>query len=146
MNQCIFCQIIRGDIASRKIYETDKSLAILDAFPLKQGHTLIISKSHKSKVQDLDRMESTDMFSILHFITPHIEKAVDSNSSLIAIHNGEGAGQEIPHVHIHIIPINKEEKRKTSVHSLFLKDKIEENRIDEIRNKIIDEINSTQRF
>lgn len=123
MINCIFCKIVKGDIDSRKIYETDKSIAILDAFPLKEGHTLIISKSHKSKIQDLEMAESIDMFSTLYLLTPHIEKAADSNSSLIAIHNGERAGQEIPHVHIHVIPINKEEKRKTAIHSLFLKGK-----------------------
>ena len=53
MNKCVFCEIINGNIKARRLYETEYSIAILDAFPLKDGHSLIISKSHKPKIQDL---------------------------------------------------------------------------------------------
>jgi len=49
MDLCVFCEIINGKIKARKIYETEYSIAFLDAFPLKEGHTLIISKRHKKK-------------------------------------------------------------------------------------------------
>lgn len=135
MDSCIFCNIINGNVKSRKIYETKYSMAIFDAFPLKEGHTLIISKDHKKKIQDLTPQENLDIFSTLHFLINHIEKAANGNSTLIAIHNGEKAGQEIPHVHIHIVPI-KESDKSRAIHSMFSKEKYLESEIDKIYERI----------
>ena len=74
MNLCVFCEIIKGNIKARKIYETKHSIALLDAFPLKEGHTLIVSKNHKTKVEDLTVEENNDIFTTLHFLISHIEK------------------------------------------------------------------------
>jgi histidine triad (HIT) family protein len=117
-NKCVFCEIIIGNIKARKLYETEHSIAILDAFPLKDGHSLVISKSHKPKIQDLSLIENRDIFDALHFLTEKIEKSMNCNSSLIGIHNGKDAGQEIPHFHIHVIPV-AESNEKISIHSLF---------------------------
>ena len=136
MNLCIFCEIINGKLNARKIYETKYSIAFLDAFPLKEGHTLIISKAHKTKIQELNKEENNDIFSTLHFLINHIEKIVESNSTLIAIHNGKEAGQEIPHVHIHIVPIKKSDEPATPIHSMFTKEKFSEKKLDEIWKKI----------
>jgi histidine triad (HIT) family protein len=136
MNLCIFCKIINGKLNARKIYETKHSIALLDAFPLKKGHTLIISKAHKKKIQELNKDENNDIFSTLHFLISHIEKIVESNSTLIAIHNGEESGQEIPHIHIHVIPIKKSDK-STAIHSMFTKEKFSEDELDDIWKKMI---------
>jgi histidine triad (HIT) family protein len=117
-NKCVFCEIIIGKIKAKKLYETEHSIAILDAFPLKDGHSLVISKSHKPKIQDLSLIENRDIFDALHFLTEKIEKSMNCNSSLIGIHNGKDAGQEIPHFHIHVIPV-AESNEKISIHSLF---------------------------
>jgi histidine triad (HIT) family protein len=117
-NRCTFCEIINGNIKARKLYETEHSIAILDTFPLKDGHSLVISKSHKSKIQDLSLTENRDIFDALHFLTEKIEKSMNCNSSLVGIHNGKDAGQEIPHFHIHVVPIT-ESNEKISIHSIF---------------------------
>ena len=104
-------------------------MVILDAFPLKEGHTLIISKNHKSKIQELSIEENKDIFSTLHFIVDSVEKIVEGNSTLVAIHNGENAGQEIPHLHIHIIPVKKTEKQD-AIHSMFTKKKFSDDKLD----------------
>lgn len=135
MNLCIFCKIINEKQNTRKIYETKHSIALLDAFPLKEGHTLIISKAHKTKIQELNKEENIDIFSTLHFLINYIEKAVESNSTLIAIHNGKEAGQEIPHIHIHIVPIKKSDK-PTAIHSMFSKEKFSEDELDGIWKKM----------
>ena len=67
MNKCVFCEIINGNIKARRLYETEYSIAILDAFPLKDGHSLIISKSHKPKIQDLRLLWKTGTF-LMHCI------------------------------------------------------------------------------
>jgi histidine triad (HIT) family protein len=115
---CIFCKIASGNISARKVHETSNSLAFLDAFPLTRGHTLVIPKTHYNKVQDMTELDSRDLFETVRVLAKKLESI--SSSSLIAVHNGKESGQEIPHVHIHIIP------RTTSdgagpVHSMFSK-------------------------
>lgn len=120
INNCIFCKIANGGISARIIDQNDRAIAFLDAFPLSAGHTLIIPKSHYSKVQNMNKEDSSDVFNLLWKLSGAVEKAAGVNASTIAIHNGKAAGQEVPHVHIHIIP------RTTSdgagpVHSMFKK-------------------------
>jgi len=115
---CIFCNIIKGKIHARKIAETEKSLAFLDAFPLTKGHTLVIPKNHYMKIQEMSRDEYTDLFETVRVLTNKIEQLF--STSLIAIHNGKESGQEVPHVHVHIIPRSADDGA-SSVHSMFRK-------------------------
>lgn len=99
---CIFCKIVRGEIPAKVITETKNSLAFLDAFPLTKGHTLVIPKKHHEKIQSLTSKENTELFSTLHKVISKVDKI--TGSTLVAIHNGKEAGQDIPHVHIHLVP------------------------------------------
>lgn len=113
---CIFCKIVSGSIPARKIVETQKSLAFLDAFPLTKGHTLVIPKTHYSKIQEMTKEDASDLFELARTITNKIESIFPA--SLIAVHNGKESGQEVPHVHIHLIPRSSSDKAGP-VHSLF---------------------------
>ncbi|RNJ27306.1 HIT family protein [Halosegnis longus] len=103
-DDCIFCQIIDGDIPARTVYETDQTLAFLDANPLAEGHTLVIPKTHAGQLQDLDDETATAVYETLHRLVPVVEETVGADGSNVAFNNGPAAGQEIPHVHGHIIP------------------------------------------
>ncbi|WP_423743578.1 HIT family protein (plasmid) [Haladaptatus sp. SPP-AMP-3] len=103
-NDCIFCQIVAGDIPSKTVYEDESVLAFLDVNPLAPGHTLVISKDHHETLDDLPDDAAADLFSVLHDLTPAVETAVDADASNVAFNNGEAAGQEVPHVHGHVIP------------------------------------------
>ncbi|KZN25064.1 HIT family hydrolase [Haladaptatus sp. R4] len=103
-NDCIFCQIVAGDIPSKTVYEDDSVLAFLDVNPLAPGHTLVITKDHYETLSDLPEDTATDLFSALHELTPAVETAVDADASNVAFNNGEASGQEVPHIHGHIIP------------------------------------------
>lgn len=116
--ECIFCKIAQKKIPTNIIIENDKAMAFLDAYPLSKGHTLVIPKAHYSKIQELDENSSQSLFNLLWKITNPIEKAMGVNSSTIAIHNGREAGQEIPHVHIHVIPRERGDGAGP-VHSMF---------------------------
>jgi histidine triad (HIT) family protein len=134
--ECIFCKIINGYISARIITQNDKAIAFLDAFPLTLGHTLIIPKSHYYKIQDMDGEHLSAVFGLLWKLSAAIEKAVESNASTIAIHNGKDAGQEVPHVHIHIIPRTIDDGAGP-VHSLFkIKKKISSKELDLTLNNI----------
>ena len=115
---CIFCKIVNGTIPAKKLYETQHSIAFLDAFPLVRGHTLVIPKNHYDKVQNMSEPDNKDLFDTVRIISGKLELL--SPSSLIAIHNGKESGQEIPHVHVHIIPRNSSDGAGP-VHSMFSK-------------------------
>ena len=69
---CIFCKIVEGKIPSRKISETEKSLAFLDAFPLTKGHTLVIPKKHYVKIQEMSKEDNSDLFEVVRILTGKI--------------------------------------------------------------------------
>ncbi|OLC94691.1 MAG: HIT family protein [Thaumarchaeota archaeon 13_1_40CM_3_38_6] len=133
---CIFCNIVSGKILARKIHETPRSLAFLDAFPLTKGHSLVIPKTHYVKIQEMTQDDNADLFESVRIISNRIERITPS--SLVAIHNGKESGQEIPHVHVHIIPRNVSDG-VGPVHNMFTKrpklTDIEFNEIAEILRK-----------
>ncbi len=102
--RCVFCRIIRGEIPSLKVYEDEKSLAFLDVHPSAPGHTLVIPKAHTARVEDLPENDAAALFRALHRLVGPIQAAVDAPASTIGINNGRESGQEVPHVHIHVIP------------------------------------------
>jgi len=101
---CIFCQIVDGEIPARVVYEDDDVLAFLDANPMAPGHTLVVPKDHYETLGDLPDDEGSAVFAALHRLAPLVEDAVDADASTVAFNNGEAAGQEISHVHGHVIP------------------------------------------
>ena len=113
---CIFCKIVIGEIKSRLIMESKNSIAFLDAFPVTKGHTLVIPKTHYSKIQDMSQDDSADLFRVVYEVVSKIDKI--TGSTLLAIHNGKESGQEIPHVHVHLIP-RQSNDLAGPVHSMF---------------------------
>lgn len=101
---CLFCKIINGEGRSYKVYENEHIFAFLDAFPLARGHTLIVPKRHVMKLEELGSDESEHLFRSLYLLTAKVCSAVGADSSTIAINNGRASGQEIPHLHLHVIP------------------------------------------
>ena len=113
---CVFCKIVNGEIKSRLIMESKNSIAFLDAFPVTKGHTLVIPKTHYSKIQDMSQDDSADLFRVVYEVVSKIDKI--TGSTLLAIHNGKESGQEIPHVHVHLIP-RQSNDLAGPVHSMF---------------------------
>ncbi|MEE8178648.1 MAG: HIT family protein [Nitrosopumilaceae archaeon] len=131
---CIFCKIIQGEIPAKIIKETEKSLAFLDAFPLTKGHTLVIPKMHYEKIQDMSTEDNSDLFETVHKVSAKVDKI--TNATLIAIHNGKQSGQEIPHLHVHLIPRSPEDSAGP-VHSMFKETpKLSEEDINELYEKL----------
>jgi len=103
-DRCIFCAIVDGKIPSHKVHEDERTLAFLDIHPSAPGHTLIIPKAHVAKVEDLNRDDAEALFRTLHGLVGGIQTAMGAPASTIGINNGRESGQEVPHVHIHVIP------------------------------------------
>ncbi|HCC94832.1 MAG TPA: HIT family protein [Flavobacteriaceae bacterium] len=97
----IFTKIINGEIPSYKIAENDKYIAILDAFPLVEGHVLVIPKKEVDKIFDLDKETYLGLMDFSYEIAQAIEKAIPCLRVGVAV-----VGLEVPHVHVHLVPLN----------------------------------------
>ena len=101
---CIFCRIVDGDIPARVVRETEQTVAFLDANPLAAGHTLVVPKDHYPRVGDMPREVADAVFGEAYELVPRVERAVDADAVTVGVNDGEAAGQEVPHVHVHLIP------------------------------------------
>ena len=101
---CVFCQIIDGEAPARTVYETETVQAFLDAYPLTSGHLLVVPKTHHNRLADMPVDLARDVITAIHVVTPAVEAAVDVEATTIAFNNGRAAGQEVPHVHAHVVP------------------------------------------
>ncbi|KAF9013485.1 HIT-like protein [Cyathus striatus] len=97
---CIFCKIIKGEIPSFKLVETELSFSFLDIGPLSKGHALIIPKHHAEKMHELPDEYLTDVLPIAKKIA--VAQGLENYN--ILQNNGRIAHQEVPHVHFHVIP------------------------------------------
>ena len=97
----IFSKIIAGEIPSYKIAENEKFFAFLDIFPLVKGHVLVVPKNETDKFFDLDDEYLSKMMVFAKPIAHAIEKSFRCNRCGISV-----VGLEVPHAHIHLIPIN----------------------------------------
>ncbi len=97
----IFSKIIAGEIPCYKVGETEHSFAFLDIRPQQKGHTLVVPKKEVDKLFDLDVESYTELFTFARKVAQAIEKEFDCNRCGMAV-----IGLEVPHAHIHLIPIN----------------------------------------
>jgi histidine triad (HIT) family protein len=133
---CVFCKIAAGKIPAKIVMQNDRVIALLDAFPLAVGHTLVISRSHYAKIQDMGEQDAMAIFEIAWKVAGAVEAGSQVDASTIAIHNGSEAGQEIPHVHVHIVP-RKSGDGAGAIHSMFKnRPKLGPQEMDLLRDKI----------
>jgi histidine triad (HIT) family protein len=97
----IFSKIIKGEIPSYKIAEDDRFFAFLDIFPLVKGHVLVVPKTETDNLFDLPPEYLSDLLVFAQPIAKAIEKSFDCNRCGISV-----VGLEVPHAHVHLIPIN----------------------------------------
>jgi histidine triad (HIT) family protein len=140
---CIFCKIIAGEIPAKVIMQNEKAMALLDAFPLAAGHSLVIPKSHYAKVQEMSEQDAKAVFEIVWKLAGAVETGSEVNASTIAIHNGSEAGQEVPHVHAHIVP-RKRGDGAGAIHSMFkIKPKLSPQDMDSLCERIASNLSSS---
>ena len=118
MSDCIFCAIVDGEAPSHRVYEDEHTLAFLDANPLAEGHTLVVPKAHHERLGDLPPAGAAAVGETLARVTPAVEDAVGAPATTVAYNNGRAAGQEVPHVHAHVVP-RFESDGAGPVHALF---------------------------
>lgn len=111
----IFSKIIKNEIPSFKILEDNKHLAFLDAFPLKKGHVLVIPKKEIDYIFDIESNEYLELWLFAKKISIAMKKVLKCKRIAIAV-----IGLEVPHAHIHLIPMDSVEEINFSLPKLNL--------------------------
>lgn len=103
MSDCLFCKILDGEIPSTKVYEDDQIYVFKDIYPKADVHLLVIPKIHISRLDEASR-EHADLLSHMMLALPQLAKQQGlDNGFRSIINNGPGGGQEVDHLHIHIL-------------------------------------------
>ena len=127
----IFSKIIAGEIPSYKIAENEQFFAFLDIFPLREGHVLVVPKTETDNFFDLPEVYLKELLLFAQPIAKAIEKSFDCNRCGISV-----IGLEVPHAHLHLIPINTANDLNFTQPKL----KVAEERMKEIQRMIVDQL------
>ncbi len=101
---CVFCKIVAGEIPALKLLETDQALAFLDIGPLADGHLLLIPKQHFATLSDMPPESVSELTRHLPKLARALQDVAGVGNYNILQNNGRPAGQEVDHVHFHVIP------------------------------------------
>ncbi len=137
IKNCVFCHIVKGKVASKKVYDDDKCLAILDINPANPGHILLLPKEHYAIMPLIPEDVIKHMFMISKQLSSTLLKALKVHGTNIFVANGIAAGQKAQHFMIHIIP-----RMEKDVVGLDIKGKkTSEKALEEIRKLLVAKIN-----
>lgn len=116
IEDCLFCKIVNKEIPSKIIFENSSNLAFLDIFPISKGHIIVIPKNHYKNIEEIPNNELMELFKTVKKIAILIHKRLKIDGYNILQNNFKAAGQEINHIHVHIIPRNdKDDKFKLNI-------------------------------
>lgn len=102
--ETIFTKIINKEIPSVELYSDSICTCILDINPIEKGHTLVISNKVYPFIEDSDEKEWLHIMKIVKKVSEKLIKTLPCDATNIVINNGKASGQEIPHLHVHVIP------------------------------------------
>ena len=136
-NECIFCKIVSGELPATKIYEDETVLVFLDIYPLEEGHSLVIPKKHLNPITNVPDNILKKIVVVTKKIASAQLKALNAVGINIAQANGTGAGQEVPHVHFHVIPRYSTNPKKANWKPKKYKSIEQMNQIAELINKAL---------
>lgn len=108
-DNCIFCKLAHGKIPSASIYEDDDFRVILDTSPASRGHSIILPKTHAANIFELPDEYCEKIFKVAKKCGAAIKNAFDYDGLNVLQNNGEAAGQTVFHLHVHLIPRNKDD-------------------------------------
>ncbi len=100
----VFARIIAGEIPCQRVFENEHVLAFLDIRPLAEGHTLVLPKRSAARLADLTPAEAAELGRQLVAIAQRVVAVTGAAGVNLLLNDGQVAGQEVPHVHFHIIP------------------------------------------
>jgi len=98
---------VSRELPAHVVYESEGALAFLDVNSSAPGHTLLVPRAHVSRIEDLSDSDAAAIFEALHRVVGPVQEAVGASASTIGVNKGAESGQEVLHVHIHVIPRRK---------------------------------------
>ncbi|HEY0573603.1 MAG TPA: HIT family protein [Pseudonocardia sp.] len=102
--QCVFCGIARGSQPASIVADEGEVLAFCDVQPVAPGHLLVVPREHVEGLADLSDADGKDMFALAQRLARAVRRAVRCDGVNLFLADGAAAGQEIPHVHLHVVP------------------------------------------
>ena len=105
MSDCIFCQIVAGDLPAETVLETDALVAFLDTRPVFKGHVLLVPREHVDTLPDLPAALRDPFLEAAQRIAVAVKDALGAQGSFVAINNT--VSQSVPHLHLHVVPRTK---------------------------------------
>jgi histidine triad (HIT) family protein len=130
---CIFCQIMDGKVNSKKIYEDDKCIAILDINPSNPGHVLLMPKEHYAIMPLIPEEIIKHIFMISKQISAALLRALQSQGTNIFVANGAAAGQKAQHFMVHVIPRMEKDGLEFNIEGK----KANESDLEELRKRLV---------
>jgi histidine triad (HIT) family protein len=103
-DSCIFCGIAQQQVPASLVYEDEKVIAFLDTKPLNEGQALITPKAHYETIFEIPQQLIAYLHGIVKRVTLAVEKVTKADRISIIQQNGKAAGQEISHLHVHVVP------------------------------------------
>ncbi len=102
--KCIFCSIINKEIPASIIYETEKVISFLDINPMTKGHSLVVPKDHFKSLEEIPENIWNELLTAFRKISNAIKRGLNATGYNILLNQGKTSGQEIEHIHFHILP------------------------------------------
>lgn len=112
MADCIFCKIVKRELPAEVIYEDNYLIALLDIFPVNYGHTLVCPKEHYANLLSTPENVLEKMVVTSKHLAQAVVKSMGADGFNLLVNNGTAAGQEVDHVHLHIMPRNYKDGQK----------------------------------
>lgn len=103
-DNCVFCKITDKKAPASILYEDEKTIALLDIRPLNEGHTLIIPRDHYETVYDIPEELNAHIYKIVKRAAIAVKNATNADGITVIQQNGHAAGQEVLHLHVHVVP------------------------------------------
>lgn len=102
MSDCLFCKIVAGEIPCHKVWEDERHLAFLDIYPMREGHALVIPKTHAPELFDLDDAAYDRLMRATRTVAKKLRAAMSVPRVGVVV-----KGFEVDHVHVHLVPISE---------------------------------------
>ncbi len=103
-DQCVFCEILRGNSPATFTYEDDTVVAFMDVQPITHGHMLVVPREHAVLMSDLNETVAMRSFRVARKLSSIVRATLGASGVNLFVADGETAFQDVPHFHVHVIP------------------------------------------
>ena len=132
---CIFCKIINGDIPSRRIYEDENFVVMMDVSPASKGHSLLLPKEHYANLFEMPDALLEELLKVAQKVAAQMKESLQADGINLLQNNGVAAGQTVFHFHLHLIP----RYGNDAVGEMWEHQEISDTYMEDMRKKILGE-------